>query len=60
MKDKIKNRTSLLRELCRIAEVEDRRHVRIFPLALAYIVNDICPPDRTTNHVIKRSHGDLD
>jgi len=55
--DKIKNKTSLLRELMRIAEVAERRNTRIFALALAYIITDICPDNRTTGYVEEKSHG---
>jgi hypothetical protein len=59
MKNKLlKNRTELLRELLRIAELDECRNSRIFALALAYIICDICPNDRTTNHIEKRSFGD--
>ena len=57
VKNKIKNKTELLRELMRITDVEEQRTTRIFALALAYIVCDICPKDRSTNHVEEASYG---
>jgi len=56
--DGIKNRTMLLRELVRISETDERRTTRIFALTLAYIIADICPADRSTGYIVKRSHGD--
>lgn len=43
----IKNRTELLRELIRISETDEQRNIRIIALSLAYIINDVCPKDRT-------------
>ena len=43
-----KNKTELLNELLRRAN-----HGDTSSLALAYIVGDICPDDRTTKHVFR-------
>ena len=49
--DGIKNVQGLKQELLRIANCDEQRNVRLFALALAYLLNELCPHDRTTSHV---------
>lgn len=49
-----RNKAELLNNLRTIARDTKRRETRNFAVALAYIVNDICPEDRTTKHVFRR------
>lgn len=46
----VKNKKELLEAL----EKEYRVSGDILALALAYIVNDICPDERTTQHVFRK------
>jgi hypothetical protein len=55
MVEKIKNVQELKQELLRISQTDENRNTRLFALALTYILSEICPKDRTTNHVIERA-----
>jgi hypothetical protein len=51
-----KTKTELLENLEAIANSElTHEPWASYALALAYIVNDICPDERTTKHVFRRS-----
>jgi hypothetical protein len=53
--EKIKNIQELKQELLRISKCSEERDNRLMALALAYLLSEICPTDRTTNHVVKRA-----
>lgn len=54
-REKIRNVQELKQELLRIAKTDDIQNTRLFALALVYLLSEMCPPDRTTKHVVERS-----
>ena len=54
-KDNIKNVQELKQELLRISETDEQRNTRLFALALTYLLSELCPPDRSTKHVIQHA-----
>jgi len=50
------NKAELLKALQEIVKREGIHDEKVFALALAYLIGDICPDDRTTKHVF-RSKG---
>lgn len=53
----IRNRNELIQELIRIYETDEVRNTRLFALALAYIIGELCPPDRSTKRVMNRAYS---
>lgn len=60
MIEKIKNIQELKQELLRISQTDECRNTRIMALALAYILNELCPSNRSTKHVTNRAYGNGD
>jgi len=55
MVEKIKNIQELKQELLRISQTDECRNTRLMALALTYLLSELCPKDRTTDHVTKRA-----
>lgn len=52
----IKNVQELKQELLRIAKTDEERNTRLMALALAYLLSELCPHDRSTQHVTNNSY----
>ena len=55
--DKIKTVRELEQELIGDAETDEVRNIRLFSLALATLLSEICPQDRTMLRVDKNAYG---
>jgi hypothetical protein len=57
MVEKIKNIQELKIELLRISQTDECRNTRIMALALVYLLSELCPLDRSTEHIVERAWG---
>ena len=55
--EKIQSVRELEQELIRISKTDEVRNTRLFALALATLLNEVVPQDRTIDRVEQRAYG---